>query len=551
MADTVTPILGLLLPQVYPGDQWGGKLNANFTAIDVFAGTAPLPAAEAAKVAAQLAQANAELAETNAELAETNAETARDAALAAQMAAELAETNAETARDAAFVNANVYANTTDGLAAVALSGQFQVVSGDEIIRYREDAGPVATEVARYPAADYVFNRLDGDLSTLSGYSFAVMDQTDRPAIAVTVAGVVEMPGTPVYSATYERPQSLSQVVWGVTDQNDRLAFGVMSSGNILSKGEVVDLEAIATTVAQVDAVLYPSTVIDCLGDSLTQGNTSGVTVPYPTALATLLPGRTVANKGFSGRTSLQIATAFGAVPSILTVTSNTVPTSGAVSVTLTENGNFSSKSNFGTINTVGSLFGIPGTLGVAFNAGNPNLPGTSTFTRTTAGTATVIPNRTPFIPTTSGGEGNTVVIWSGRNDIISQKTEPLVYTNQSIINNITAMVGFLSPLQKRFVVLSIADSAGEYAGSGIPADVTAYNNILAINYELSRLYPRNFVDVRKILVNSYNPSLPTDVTAFSRDQIPPSLQQDGLHLNDAGYAIVAQAVYNFISLKGW
>ena len=38
MADTVTPNLGLQLPQTYPGDQWGGRLNTNFTAIDVFAG---------------------------------------------------------------------------------------------------------------------------------------------------------------------------------------------------------------------------------------------------------------------------------------------------------------------------------------------------------------------------------------------------------------------------------------------------------------------------------------------------------------------------------
>lgn len=112
-------------------------------------------AAQLAETNAETAETNAELAETNAELAEANAETARDAALAAQAAAELAETNAETARDAAFVNANVYANTAAGLAAVALNEQFQVVSGVEIIRYREDAGPVATEVARYPSATVV------------------------------------------------------------------------------------------------------------------------------------------------------------------------------------------------------------------------------------------------------------------------------------------------------------------------------------------------------------------------------------------------------------
>lgn len=58
------------------------------------------------------------------------------------------KSDAEAARDAAFVNANVYADTTAGLAAVALGEQFTVVSGDDLVRYREDAGPVATEVAR-------------------------------------------------------------------------------------------------------------------------------------------------------------------------------------------------------------------------------------------------------------------------------------------------------------------------------------------------------------------------------------------------------------------
>lgn len=73
-------------------------------------------------------------------------------------AAELAKSQAESARDAAYINADVYADTAAGLAATTTGDQFQVVNGDEIIRYRHDAGPVATEVARYPSADAFFNR---------------------------------------------------------------------------------------------------------------------------------------------------------------------------------------------------------------------------------------------------------------------------------------------------------------------------------------------------------------------------------------------------------
>lgn len=86
-----------------------------------------------------------------------------DERLAAQLAragAETAEANAESARDSAFVNAAVYADTAAGLAATTVGDQFQVVSGDEIIRYRHDAGPVATEVARYPAMAKIASKAD-------------------------------------------------------------------------------------------------------------------------------------------------------------------------------------------------------------------------------------------------------------------------------------------------------------------------------------------------------------------------------------------------------
>lgn len=62
---------------------------------------------------------------------------------------------AEAARDAAFVNADVYPDIATGRAAVADGEQFQVVEGDEIVRYRRDSASTQTEVARYPASTMV------------------------------------------------------------------------------------------------------------------------------------------------------------------------------------------------------------------------------------------------------------------------------------------------------------------------------------------------------------------------------------------------------------
>jgi lysophospholipase L1-like esterase len=74
------------------------------------------------------------------------------AADADRIAAQQAAVDAAAASDAAFINANVYADTTAGLAAVALGEQFQVVDvgGLASTRYREDVGPVATPVATFP-----------------------------------------------------------------------------------------------------------------------------------------------------------------------------------------------------------------------------------------------------------------------------------------------------------------------------------------------------------------------------------------------------------------
>lgn len=69
---------------------------------------------------------------------------------------------AETARDAAFVNADVYDDTTAGLAGTSDGDQFQVVDGDEIIRYENDGG-AAVEVARYPSAD-ITDALDAEVA---------------------------------------------------------------------------------------------------------------------------------------------------------------------------------------------------------------------------------------------------------------------------------------------------------------------------------------------------------------------------------------------------
>lgn len=72
----------------------------------------------------------------------------RQTAQAARVGAEVAADRAETASDAAFVNADVYPDVLSGRDAVAVGEQFQVVEGDELVRYRKDGSTSAIAVAR-------------------------------------------------------------------------------------------------------------------------------------------------------------------------------------------------------------------------------------------------------------------------------------------------------------------------------------------------------------------------------------------------------------------
>jgi hypothetical protein len=135
------------------GDLYFNTSNDRMRVYEV--GTGWIDYEATAQTAATTAASQAGIATTQAATATTQASTATAQATIATTqatAASTARTAAETARDAAFVNANVFASTAAGLAAVALNEQFQVVSGDQVVRYREDAGPVATEVARYLSA---------------------------------------------------------------------------------------------------------------------------------------------------------------------------------------------------------------------------------------------------------------------------------------------------------------------------------------------------------------------------------------------------------------
>lgn len=95
------------------------------------------------------------------------------------------------------------------------------------------------------------------------------------------------------------------------------------------------------------------------------------------------------------------------------------------------------------------------------------------------------------------------VIWSGRNSF---------GTPSNVESDVATMVGDLTTSQ--FVVISVTNGENEPSGSA------GYTNITGINASFASSYGANYLDVRSMLVASYNPANGADVLDQAND-IPP------------------------------
>ena len=126
-----------------------------------------------------------------------------------------------------------------------------------------------------------------------------------------------------------------------------------------------------------------------------------------------------------------------------------------------------------------------------------------------------------------------VIIWAGKNNFRD--------TTQ-VKNDIALMVSKLT--HKDYLILSIIN--GEYTLE--QKGNSDYVIINKLNAYLSATYGSHYIDVRSYLVSHYDPTKPADVTDFNNDIPPASLRSDSLHLNAAGYTLVAKKVYESINI---
>lgn len=471
--------------------------------------------------------------------------------------------------------ANMKPSIADGIYATAGSGPdnrfFAVPASGNLVStaFRNDEGEaveiggIASSAAVKELQDVIDTKTN--LGDLSNYSFILPDDdTGRIAIAVTKEGktnigstedvggkVALIPGLTsdvddLKNKLFESDEFAQSGYWlAIIDEiNNRVGAGFDRTGDLIVRGRSVHKRLLALEDSGgndpgINKWINGIKTVIAGGDSLTQG-AGASSNPYPKQLAALL-GYPVINMGVGGQTPQQIATRQGGYVNLLTITGNTIPASGAVDVTASTQSPITSQ---GGNNMAGTLFGVPGMLSATFDGSGNRV--SLIFTRTTAGAVTIIDPATPFIPDTGDNEFGINVLWYGRNAFWTGRTD-FVAAKAEVKAALAATIGNLKAADKKFIVMSVLTDNKEAEWLG----TEKYNAITSLNEELKALYPRNFIDIRRHLVRGYNPALPQDVIDFGHDVTPTSLLSDTLHLNVAGYALVALIVYYFIIQKGW
>lgn len=446
---------------------------------------------------------------------------------------------AQAARDAAFVNANVYSTVAAGLAAVADAVQFQVVSSDgvTITRYRRDSAVLATLVASYPAGSLLLSGFQR-----SGWSYAVADAENNLAIGVRPDGSfaiggeedvgAAIPGARLATTNFWGREGGDGYVFGIADSANNLAFAVLADGRVMYAGlELAD----KPQADLLSAAVFGSKFITCWGDSLTEGSGSTGNQTYPVQLATLT-GLPTINEGFGGQVARQIICRQGGAATLVTVAGNLIPASGSVNVTLDVN--LLAYPAAQSFSITGTLLGVRGTL-------TKDTGSSYTFTRLTAGSTVICPPATPFVVTQSTRNTSSRnldqginIFWCGSNDVGTA-------TIADVAGFIDLAVAKLQQSEKRFLVL------GPIASNAVTSASGGYAPMRAAVAQLRARYPSNFIDIHEVLIENYNPAIPQDVTDYANKVTPSSLRTDTIHLNNAGYAIVANTVFNHLTAKGW
>lgn len=245
------------------------------------------------------------------------------------------------------------------------------------------------------------------------------------------------------------------------------------------------------------------------GDSLTYGNEGSIDAgAYPTELGNLLL-LPVVNEGVKGNTSTEIGVRQGGVATYATVAGEVIPASGGVTVTFPK--------GYEPVTLEGPAGGTSGTiLGIHGSVTIDSTGTILTFTPTTPGTDVSAPGSPQFVVDTPDAT-YLPVFWEGHDN----------YNEEAqVLSDLAAQVATV-PSGQDYLVMSVTNDNREIEWIG----GSSYKLMISLNNQMASTYGSHFLDIRKVLVDSYNQALITDVSDYQHDEPPTSLR--GIVIEDA------------------
>ncbi|MGD0546349.1 MAG: hypothetical protein ABR991_00800 [Terracidiphilus sp.] len=401
---------------------------------------------------------------------------------------------------------------------------------------------IAGTFAYSPASGAV---LTAGKQTLS-LTFTPSDSTDYTAAAASVTLTVN-PATPTIQWTPRSlwiavgtPLSTSQLNATATSSDDPVTGTFNYSPAAGTSFNSPGLQKLSVTFTPADTADYTTSTdsismtvasfgVVAWGDSLTFGNEGYSDVGnYPADLESLIT-LPVVNMGVSGQTSTQVAVREGGVPTYAAADSGVIPASGGVTVTF--------PTGYEPVNADGPAGGVAGAItNVHGTVTYDSASSVYTFTRTDSGSPVSAPGTgigAPQFVVDTPYANYIPVIWVGRNNTGAPK---------QILSDIAAMVATIPDGQDYLILSDTNDNAmDEWLGG------SSYLLVTNTNTQLAALYPAHYLDIRKVLVNSYNDQLITDVSDFQHDEPPTSLREAGVQTTLANSVAVTDTTITLVS----
>lgn len=286
--------------------------------------------------------------------------------------------------------------------------------------------------------------------------------------------------------------------------------------------ENVDTSELAERVEELEKP--SSKIIDCFGDSLTQG-IGGSGNSYPLALKNKLGEEwQVNNYGVGGENTFAISGRQGGIP--LMVLPVTIPNE-SVEVEISLISISEETHNLGsTLAGVNPCYinGIEGTL--------VKRDGKYYFTRTTKGDSVILTNPTILVTDVmkKNNNKNVIIIWMGTNGSWWDTSQSI--SSQWLCSQIKNMIDF--------------SNSNNYLVIGLTSQPTDTQKV--IDKEMRRQFGSKFIQLRKHLIEyglvdaGITPT-EQDTTDIVNGIVPTSLRSDTVHLNSIGYTVVGNLIY--------